>query len=132
MTENMKQVLFNKVVTHLFHQGERAISEDGKYCVYQRKKGRRVLKCAIGSIIEPKKYRPEIEKANVLALLRKCPEVIPKPYRKYDLFLRDLQYAHDDENYWLSEDAMKTCLRGLARRHEVDDSILDDLHFPAK
>ena len=57
-----RQIAFNLAVTGLLAQGEKALNEDA--CVYLAPNGNR---CAVGMLIDPERYYPEIEGGSVLS-----------------------------------------------------------------
>jgi hypothetical protein len=87
------QEIFDKVASHLLAQGAKAQGEDGK-CLYLAPSG---AKCAIGCLIPPEAYKPEIEDKTLGFLLgTHClSESLRLTFaQNYDL-LRSLQYIHD-------------------------------------
>lgn len=113
------QRIFDFVADHLRRQNQRSISVDG-YCRYRGNNG---LTCAVGCLIPPDKYDPNIEgmragKPQVLACLP-ADLLAPKGTHLRDRqlwILSKLQRVHDDEvpERWEKE------LGRLARREKLE------------
>lgn len=139
------QEIFDKVATHLFAQGEKAISGDGS-CVYRGADG---AMCAVGCLIPNEVYTPAMEGLKAHALLSEEGFI---PYNDSDLDrrliipelatlrshkallgdLQDVHDAHEDESYafvWDSTKTMREALRRVARMHNLNTSILLTLSF---
>lgn len=106
-----EQEIFDRVITHLFNQGEQSL-DCGGGCRYR---GPRGLKCAVGVDIPDEMYSEDMETYGISALLKyaddwnlKFPESIPN---NLDLY-KQLQTLHDFGGYWLSTKSMQ---RGIAK-----------------
>lgn len=126
MTE---QKIFDKVAQHLLKQNEKARDLYGS-CKYrlQRPDGR-VLKCAVGCLIEDGEYRSWMEDHSVYALLDEgecdhpLPERLQKLFSDNVVFLGELQDVHDTHEpvEWPDE------LRKFAAKHGLRAGVLHEV-----
>lgn len=118
-----QQEVFNKVVTHLSNQGEKAMFTDRheeEICKYRLDN----LKCAIGCLIQDEFYSPKLESHTVFS------DLIKEALRKsgvdagIDLFLLNrMQNIHDcSPIYRWPKD-----LKDLGKRYNLDVSLIDNL-----
>lgn len=93
-----KQEIFDTVVNHLRKQGERSVEGDFGTCMYRLLKNGKMLKCAVGCLIDDDEYDPSMEKRTILSIFKPDSGLrIPK-LRKlagHAGFLRRLQHIHD-------------------------------------
>lgn len=76
--------------------GRRGLDEMGN-CLYSTPDGKM---CAIGRHL-PKSFLKKGFRANVTSLLLNYPNVVPKKLLDLDAyFLQQVQYLHDDEDFW--------------------------------
>jgi hypothetical protein len=128
-----KQEIFDKVATHLFTQGERAMEFSKMYsfeqCCYRTKDGHM---CAVGCLITEEEYSPDLEGLGIDEIASKLERFIP-----HQELLRALQLVHDLGSYksgvtyyaWGSTDNMRNMLRLVADEFSLDSSVLDGLKF---
>ena len=121
------QEIFDTVVTHLFTQGH-ASKENDEYgmCLYKAPNGDM---CAVGCLIKDY-YVPEMDQdfegmgTNMNSLLKRFGEILPSWVKDNVSLLVNLQDIHDNNEYWLSVDDMKTELRYVAKQFDIDSTIL--------
>lgn len=94
------QEVFDKVVNHLRAQGEPAIDHAAGACKYRvEATGGRVLKCAIGCLIDDNDYNPDMESHNLNKLLSNEKALPLGPLRnlltQHSQLLHWLQVTHD-------------------------------------
>lgn len=131
------QEIFNKVATHLFTQGEKAVEmlrtsperDPEPYCRYRMKKGGKTLTCAAGCLIPDEVYKPDMEnwRIHMLTGYKGFPD-----YLKDNLgMLRRLQGLHDtgDNCIWETSASMRARLAGLAFEYHLNTDVLDTLSF---
>ena len=129
------QEIFDKIVTHLLTQKERASvagTENPKpICKYRLRVGCKTLSCAIGALIPNEVYREEFEGQTVLGLLGMV-QTRQINQEKFDLlkeyiwpedmniedgqnFLRTMQWIHDtsDPETWYATLRMHAMVNGL-------------------
>lgn len=123
------QEIFNKVATHLFTQGTRAMLDpecESGQCMYRGPNG---SKCAVGVLIPDKLYRKNMETFTINGLLDDEKVVLPAWMAENRELLWSLQSTHDRHLAWDSSMAMRRKLRGVAEVHGLDDTILNGLSF---
>jgi hypothetical protein len=87
-----KQVLFDRVITHLFAQGGPA-KRDGYYCCYRTPDGK---SCAVGCLIADEHYNPELENGTAHApRVQQALKLSGIEVSGISEFLRELQLIHD-------------------------------------
>ena len=85
------QEIFDTVVNHLFTQGRPAIEDSTGYCKYLTASG---LKCAVGCLIKPEHYHPDMEGGTMQSpLVRKA--VVNSVLPEADLKALELDYLHN-------------------------------------
>ena len=116
-----QQSVFNAVVQHLLKQGKKSLRPDlaydaGEGCAYLSPQG---LKCAVGCLVRPDEYNPDMEGNSVGNIL----ELLPGRLRAHVLLLASLQRIHDlyPVACWPLQ------LRILAVESGLDVSALPDL-----
>lgn len=138
MTKLTAQAIFDTVATHAFTQGKKATNANGT-CMYRTHDDN---KCFVGCLIKDEDYLP------VFDTIGNFREVIEKGYLKelepFKAMLIDLQHLHDQEDIWEdnhklivnrvwhSTEAMKTGLKYIATKYNLDSKILDNLKFEGK
>jgi len=118
-----KQQIFDKVVSHLLHQGERATSEDGR-CSYRGQNG---TQCAAGCLIDDEYYSADLEGSVVYSVsVRRALQLsgVCDDYNNNEApldVLRSLQSIHDFDEVtdWPSR------FRAVARAFNVDPAVVD-------
>ena len=123
-----RQVIFERVARHLFQQGQCAMQERDM-CAYRGDGGTR---CAVGALIADEEYQPEMEGRDLHMLLgaeglMRWPtlgRLVPFAH-----LLEHLQTAHDKITNWVSSEAMRRALRGVAGQHGLEAGFLDHLAF---
>ena len=123
------QEIFNKVATHLFTQGTRAMLDpecESGQCMYRGPNG---SKCAVGVLIPDKLYRKNMETFTINGLLDDEKVVLPAWMAENRELLWALQSTHDLHLAWDSSMAMRRKLRGVAEAHGLDATILNGLSF---
>ena len=126
-----KQEMFDKVSTHLFTQGERAMlpkeAQSDEFpaglCAYRAPNG---FKCAVGCMIPDEKYDPKMEGVCADSVIQ---EYHLESYIPFGDLTRDLQDTHDHSLNWATTESMKHALRYVADRHELNTTVLDTLSF---
>ena len=122
MTTTSMQAQFDTIAEHLLTQNRKSLDRSGE-CVYRGPNGAR---CAIGAIIPPEAYKPNMEGENVLTLLeqdlRPLLALSDADSKTTTDFYIDMQNIHDanEPEDWpklLAESALE---RGL------DTSIITD------
>jgi hypothetical protein len=114
------QEIFDTVVNHLFTQGRPAIDDSTGYCKYLSKSG---LKCAVGCLIKPEHYHPEMEGGTMQStLVRKA--VASSVLPEVDLKTLELDYLHNTSK---SVFHMLRRLQSLhdSPKHTHGDSVFD-------
>lgn len=137
------QDIFNKVATHLFTQGEKAVElvalsdwngKKPKYepaCRYRMKKGDKVLTCAAGCLIPNDVYKPDMENFRI-HMVKNYPG-IPAFIKNNLGLIGQLQRLHDNEdNNWHSTIMMKTRLSQVANEFNLDADVLEGLSFAGR
>jgi hypothetical protein len=119
-----KQEIFDTVAKHLFKQGKRAW-RDTKGCEYRSEDG---SMCAVGCLIPDDLYHPSMEGYPVQDIAESV-EFLGSENLE---LLAELQLTHDMVFHWKSELTMKAELASVAKKHEINPSILDNLHFNKK
>ena len=123
------QEIFNKVATHLFTQGKRAMLDptcDSGQCVYRGPNG---SKCAVGVLIPDKLYRKGMEMRTINGLLDDEEVVLPAWMAENRELLWSLQCVHDQHEAWGSSMAMRRKLKAVAEAQGLDAAILNGLLF---
>lgn len=115
------QQAFDKMVTHLFTQKEKALSPGGG-CRYLAFDG---LKCAVGCLIPEEEYSTSIEGKRVLRIA----EIIPALKGLSIDMLSNVQAIHDNRptHVWFNS------LRDVCCRFKLDDTVLltfQEVHIP--
>lgn len=125
------QEIFDAVSKHLFNQGRRSMRLTSRrgmfFCAYRGNNG---LKCAVGALISDEIYNPDMDIGygnDIFSIIRLFN--LPDWFRRNDLLLKDLQNVHDNEFNWENDDIMKSALSEVARKFELDSSILGSLSF---
>lgn len=115
------QEAFDRIANHIFTQGERAYTE-GDGCQYRTKTG---LKCAVGALIPDEDYYPGMERISLFEISQKV-----EALRGLDIsMLRSLQTVHDDRFNWASSETIKSALRNVGDRYELNTDVLNHLEF---
>ena len=115
------QEIFDHVASHLFTQGERAMSGIG--CAYRGQNG---TKCAVGCLIPDENYHPRMEKLPVG--YREVYSRLPFQVDDQTLaLLRRLQTVHDARFPWVSTETMRQCLTEVAK--DFDLTLNPELRF---
>jgi hypothetical protein len=127
------QEIFDTVATHLFTQGERALSADGA-CMYRAPDGR---KCAAGVLIDDNEYNPAMEGTTFGGGRhgdQRLSHLWPMRLVQHINLITTLQTVHDanDNDYWLTTDRMKWRLRKVAILFDLDPKVLDNLQFEGR
>lgn len=125
------QEIFDKVATHLFTQGRRAVNPNFTLqCQYRTVTEDKTLSCAIGCLIPDEVYTTAMENNRVSGLIDKFGKVLPEFFQTTDLeFLTTLQEAHDIEYNWNSTAAMKFILSTIATQRSLSTKVLGGLSF---
>ena len=113
-----KQEIFDTVVNHLRKQGEKSQDEDSGTCMYRLPKDGKMLKCAVGCLIDDDEYDPSMENRTILSIFEPHSGLrIPKLRKLEDhvSFLQGLQSIHDIHPVYEWENYF----RGLAARHTL-------------
>lgn len=116
------QEIFNKVIRHLRAQGHQA--KGCNTCVYKAGDG---SQCAIGCLIPPDKYDPNMEFSRISANVRVANVLKAEGYHievdsgeihgaDYRLLL-DLQLLHDYRDNWTDKGIFPAAVRDVARKH---------------
>lgn len=127
--ETAAQVIFDKVVRHLFTQGQQSIGydEEAPVCLYRGPNG---MMCAVGALIPDEVYKPSMENIWVGRLIDKEPQLAHlKPHWK---LLSALQDAHDDVENWQWTSTMRTVLHDIGHVFGLDHSLVDTLSLPGR
>ena len=116
------QYLFDRIVRHLRTQQRKALRSDGKSCSYLSPNGDR---CAVGCLIEPEHYTPEVEGRGIhftllqIVLLKSLPWLRASEFRQAPALIPSLlnrmQEVHDDEEL----DNWEYCWESIAERHSL-------------
>ncbi len=118
------QEVFDKVVRHLWQQGERA--GDGDSCFYR---GPGNMKCAVGCLIPDDTYQPAMEGAGVVELLNKTSSKYAPALeflRPNLALLRLLQKTHDNPIYWSARERMAERLADIAETMSLNSLVVDE------
>jgi hypothetical protein len=120
--EGDAQALFDRVVTHLFEQGQQSI---GEVCLYRDEQNH---ECAVGTLITDADYHYGMERFGVDVLIRDyaatCPSIAA--IAKHENLLTNLQRAHDLDNWDgpLLLD-LKEHLQSIARMFDLHTDVLN-------
>lgn len=127
------QQVFEIVVKHLFSQGAQSkkfIEEvDRDCCVYRGDSG---TSCAIGRIIPDEIYDPimDIQRFTIWTIISdEFPEILELFKNIGCNFLSSLQTLHDTDSAWLSTHAMQLAVIGVACKHSLNSSFVQNLSF---
>lgn len=108
-----KQQIYDKVKKHLLKQGEKSMVSDR--CMYRTQRGGKILKCALGCIIQEKDYDSSIEGISPLTYsftssrVDKLWSILPmKRNEENSIFLTNLQRIHDLNAPELWEQSLKS------------------------
>lgn len=134
------QEVLEKVVLHLFEQGERSVrpcsTGIGEACAYVlNRNNQKPLMCAVGVLIPKEKYDSSMEDMDVEDLVREFKDILPSSITKHKMLLSELQAIHDRSTSWETTESMKRAL--LAMRNEflalgifqLDFGFIDNLSF---
>ena len=130
MTTTTMQAQFDTIAEHLLTQNCKSLDRSGE-CVYRGPNG---AKCAIGAIIPPEAYKPNMEGENVMQLLEQdlAPvlELADAGPVSTELFYIDMQNIHDasEPEHWpklLAESALErgldtSIITLISGEHDVD------------
>lgn len=123
------QEIFNKVATHLFTQGTRAMADPDCHsgqCMYRGPNG---SKCAVGVLIPDELYRKNMETRTINGLLDDEEVVLPAWMTENRQLLWSLQCVHDQYEAWGSSMAMRRKLNAVAVAQGLDAAVLNVLSF---
>jgi len=124
-----QQEIFNKVMTHLFAQGEPAKNEHDE-CAYRGLDGKQ---CAVGCLIPDELYDKKMEGWEVTEVFYRFPNVRDYLGKDNIFLLTVLQALHDGYGgfigVWNSTEEMRKAARRIAEDYDLDASILDTLSF---
>ncbi len=113
MTANYtNQTAFDTAARHLLKQGKKA--QEGGNCRYRAPDG---LKCAVGCLIEPEDYSPDIEGKAIITVRRRFPYLRDLDFN----LLMDLQDIHDS----LRPEEWPSVLRSVAAEYGLDTTCLE-------
>ena len=124
--EGDAQALFDRVVTHLFEQGQQSLDMSVSYtgCMYRNDQN---LECAIGTLITDEDYCFDMERRSIETLIRDY-ESLPSiaAIAKHKNLLESLQSAHDQDN-WESPLLLdlKEHLQSIARMFDLHTDVLN-------
>ena len=139
------QELFDTVAKHLFSQGEPCTNGYGD-CRYRRKNkdgSFDTKRCAIGRCFPDSEYSPAMEGNSINCLVDIYPTLDKRFHKNDHRLLAELQRVHDycdlDKfaqatipQFWQTTKMMKEGLRDVARRYNLDDSVLETLRFEGR
>ena len=121
------QVIFNKVVRHLFKQNKKCVNEDGA-CVYR---GPNNTKCAVGALIPNRLYNEEMETEGVAFVFRRNEEVAELIGRTNVDLLSSLQEMHDDAiltvKNTFNKRLLKKKLEYVAKNNNLSTKVLNEV-----
>lgn len=124
-----QQEIFNKVMTHLFAQGEPAKNKRDE-CAYRGLNGKQ---CAVGCLIPDELYNKKMEGQSVTEVFYRFPNVRDYLGKDNIFLLTALQDLHDKDygfiGVWKSTEEMRKAARVIAEDYDLDASILDTLSF---
>jgi hypothetical protein len=89
------QEIFDKSVSLVIKQGEGAYNNNKGSCHYRLNYDDKILKCAIGHLIDDYIYNEEIEGVSIGQLIDEEMITIPEYFKENNLLLSNLQKAHD-------------------------------------
>jgi hypothetical protein len=118
------QEVFDTVAEHLMKQGRRAFDDNRGECRYRAPNGDM---CAVGCLIPDSLYNEyEMEGENASEMIESSPELRSLFDKDISLNLIDgLQAAHDHDLH-MSMDSWVYSMRYLAKKHKLNDAILDE------
>ena len=122
------QEVFDKVSTHLFTQGKRAIDKGTDHCKY-RYNG---LSCAVGCLIPDSLYQDDLEGVGIQLILETDEDYkdIIDFFAGVDVeLLSQLQSVHDDINNFESTEIMQEQLFYIADKFRLNAGILSNISF---
>lgn len=117
-----KQEIFEKVATHLFTQGERAMGIE--VCQYRADNGRM---CAVGCLIPDELYNPRMEENDAITIIGNFP--LPNYFKKNKMLLDALQSVHDHAPNWYNTIAMRNRLEAIGGDFNLNTKFLTELSF---
>jgi NADPH:quinone reductase-like Zn-dependent oxidoreductase len=121
------QVIFNKVVRHLFKQNKKCVSEDGT-CVYR---GPNNTKCAVGALIPNHLYNEEMETKGISNLIRKNEKIADLLDKTNVDLLSSLQEMHDDAvltvKNTFNKRMLKKKLEYVAKNNNLSTKVLNEV-----
>jgi hypothetical protein len=122
------QMIFDKVVDHLYTQGKPASDASG--CLYRHASEDGNLACAVGALIQDHEYESSMERRGVNYILDTYPQL--QHLKENTDLLYDLQRSHDgsvvgekEGNPEFNWDALSVSLSHTATRHNLSTDVLN-------
>lgn len=131
-----KQQMFDKAAAGVIAQGGPSSVGEGRQCLYIKEQGDKTLHCGVGHLLANNEMRKAWDENGYIAghlIGRACTEDDLRnsgiePTVENDIFLGELQCAHDQANNSFVLDFMRAfvCkMREIADHYKLDASILD-------